>query len=940
MLCVLHQCLTAAAAAAAASASTSDDFAALSELIPQVVTLLNQLQTLITQQQQQQQQGEAAGGGSTSTGGISGLLPSKSEDAWQLQQQQLWLLLLWQDLLSLPAAVSQLQQQQLTAAAAQLLLLALHGRGEDTGLELAPGSSVSEQGAAAAALVKLAAWPPPAAAAAGGDEDISPAAAAADVGASSSMLALSSCADTLLQLLRGTASNTAAATAAAPGAVTAAAAAGDSGLLRSRAVGLLGLLAGSSAAAAWQVLQWLKQQVVLHVRQAAWVSHNTVLLCLGQVDVGVTLWQQLHECTGAGQQHYLFPAYMPSCLTSTNPYPPPPLSLQAELSTVLPILNHSCLPALPQDLSPPHSAQAAAFCSDLLEAWQQQQQLVVSPLLPGCSSDTSEVSPAADAVLQSCLLLGQLTARCSLDDERSLLLLVCAWIAQAAAGTDAALGMDVDTQLPTTGPVCIVLSVLAGGRPGLLIAPSTMDLVQAMASLAISSSSSWIDSTAAAVAVGGVLNKSLGLQTQLQRQGGEGAAAAAGGSAVQPEELLAVVLPVLTQPLLTLQQQQQQQGSEVAAAAAVRALGWTARGLALQRHDGWQDIMRQWVLPVLMMNDGAGVEAGVQGSPTQQQQQGAAPAAALSALDWAAADFFSVLVSAIGLLQGTAASSSSSSSSSAGSSAGSSSRDVIDAASGGHRLSLHSMIRPLWQQKTFVLALQALQEAAAAAPQQQLQDQQQQQQQQGEGVWLAIASLISAAPGAFSAAGEHHMLLLQSVVHLLRAWDAVLGLEGSGSCLKEGQQGAAVLGGRSGSEGGGQVVVQQARLLQLLRSCLLMLGDALSSGGEGAVEEFGSHVEILLQTLCGCAVLNPARGVPAVPAAAGRQQQLRKRVVQLAAGVREVAVMCLTSCMSLPYHLLHTHRRQVLAAVMVALDDNRRAVRKAAVVCRGSWSSS
>jgi hypothetical protein len=224
------------------------------------------------------------------------------------------------------------------------------------------------------------------------------------------------------------------------------------------------------------------------------------------------------------------------------------------------------------------------------------------------------------------------------------------------------------------------------------------------------------------------------------------------------------------------------------------------------------------------------------------------------------------------------------------------------------------MARPLWQQKTFVLALQALQTAAAAAPEGVAAAATQQQQR---GVWLAVASLLSAVPLGLAAAGQDHaLLLLQCVVHLESIWQAVV----SGSPVRAaGQEGPEVL-----------------RLLQLMHSCLLMLGDAISRGAEGS-DQLGSQVELLLATLCKFVQLQPGK---AIAAAEQQQQQVHRQAVLLSAGVREVALMCLTGCMGLPYHTLHPHRRQVLAAVMVALDDDRRAVRKAAVACRSAWSSS
>jgi hypothetical protein len=57
-----------------------------------------------------------------------------------------------------------------------------------------------------------------------------------------------------------------------------------------------------------------------------------------------------------------------------------------------------------------------------------------------------------------------------------------------------------------------------------------------------------------------------------------------------------------------------------------------------------------------------------------------------------------------------------------------------------------------------------------------------------------------------------------------------------------------------------------------------------------------------------------------------------------AADVREVALLCLSGAMGIPYHLLHPYRKRVVQVVTAALDDDRRAVRRAAVKCRRVWS--
>ena len=57
------------------------------------------------------------------------------------------------------------------------------------------------------------------------------------------------------------------------------------------------------------------------------------------------------------------------------------------------------------------------------------------------------------------------------------------------------------------------------------------------------------------------------------------------------------------------------------------------------------------------------------------------------------------------------------------------------------------------------------------------------------------------------------------------------------------------------------------------------------------------------------------------------------------AAMRVLSLQCLVSSMDLPYHLLHPLRKQVLAAVLSAVDDDKRRVRQEAVKCRRVWSS-
>lgn len=57
------------------------------------------------------------------------------------------------------------------------------------------------------------------------------------------------------------------------------------------------------------------------------------------------------------------------------------------------------------------------------------------------------------------------------------------------------------------------------------------------------------------------------------------------------------------------------------------------------------------------------------------------------------------------------------------------------------------------------------------------------------------------------------------------------------------------------------------------------------------------------------------------------------------AEVRVVSVQCLAAMLKMPYHLLHPQRKQVVAALALAVDDNKRNVRLEAIRCRKAWVS-
>lgn len=57
------------------------------------------------------------------------------------------------------------------------------------------------------------------------------------------------------------------------------------------------------------------------------------------------------------------------------------------------------------------------------------------------------------------------------------------------------------------------------------------------------------------------------------------------------------------------------------------------------------------------------------------------------------------------------------------------------------------------------------------------------------------------------------------------------------------------------------------------------------------------------------------------------------------AEVRVVSMQCLAATLKMSYHLLHPYKKQVVAALAAAIDDNKRQVRLEAVKCRKAWVS-
>lgn len=565
--------------------------------------------------------------------------------------------------------------------------------------------------------------------------------------------------------------------------------------------------------------------------------------------------------------------------------------MQAGLGHCLAIVQAHCLPALPAELPPQQSAEAARSCAALLEAWQQCWQQQHQRQQQGGHAAAAD-SSSTDSEVTSSMFVAQLLAKCRAEDQQQLMLTGCEWAVAAAAA---------QTQ-QGSGPAGFAAAVLAAVRPGLLTASSILDLAAALAHLSTSawptdadvsgshSSSSSSDShqwasLASGVALAGIVNKVISHHSKQAAQAG-----------VSADALLAAVQPPLLAPLQQLQQQAdgpaavaatgaEQQQTARAALGAVRALAWLARALAMQRHESWLQCMHP-ALALLSVLPAAGCD------PLQQQ------------LLWAAAEACAVLVAS-----GDAAVPGSG----AGTSAASAGRDAeqqqvqLSAGQLGLQLSLHVAGRLLWQQRAFTMMLQSLLGATAAAGAD-AGAKQQQQEEAGVGPWLAAACLLSAAPAAVVDAENAQVLplLLQCLARLRGLWAA-------------------------GGAGGGP------RLLQLLQACLGMVGQALLAGGEHC-EVLGKDAEALLTVLCGLARLLPPPPADAAGAERAAAQQ-RQRLLLAAACVQEAALACLAACISgLPYHLLHPHKRRVLAVVADALDDDRRAVRRAAVAARASWT--
>lgn len=228
--CVLRAVAAAVTSSSAANGDDESSYAALASVVPDVAEMLIALQLLLQQQ----------------AGSSCSDVPDY--DLQQAEQLGIWIVLAWQDLVSLPHEIAPLSQQQLNTAAQQLVQLALHSSSHSSNvvkLELDPegNSSYFLAAAAATALTALAAWSPAADAdkstAACGMQAVKQQAAPVLLAAFNGGSSSSSNVDQVLNALK-----------------------------------LLQQVAGSSAAAAWEVLGWLRPLVLQHLHMDDMVSTN------------------------------------------------------------------------------------------------------------------------------------------------------------------------------------------------------------------------------------------------------------------------------------------------------------------------------------------------------------------------------------------------------------------------------------------------------------------------------------------------------------------------------------------------------------------------------------------------------------------------------------------------------------------------------------------
>lgn len=191
----------------------------------------------------------------------------------------------------------------------------------------------------------------------------------------------------------------------------------------------------------------------------------------------------------------------------------------------------------------------------------------------------------------------------------------------------------------------------------------------------------------------------------------------------------------------------------------------------------------------------------------------------------------------------------------------------------------NAVTRPLWQQRTYTIAIAAL--IAALSP-----------EHAGNGATAMEVDETHQLPSPFIVGLGR---VLASAPHTVVRNDAVRAVPWLTRCLAE-------LGG---------VVTSPSVNASLLAPLLTALIDILDSD-VGKREAQGSLIRL----------------VPAVVALTAYRPS---------PGVREAALRCLQALLKLPYSALHPYRREILTAVAAATDDNKRTVRATAAKCREAW---
>ncbi|GLI64418.1 hypothetical protein VaNZ11_007629 [Volvox africanus] len=265
-----------------------------------------------------------------------------------------------------------------------------------------------------------------------------------------------------------------------------------------------------------------------------------------------------------------------------------------------------------------------------------------------------------------------------------------------------------------------------------------------------------------------------------------------------------------------------------------------------------------------------------------------------------------------------------------------------EASAGGVSLAArapHALCRVLWKQRTYSLCLQALEARYYRDTQQrrQLQD-------PPTAVWMplhlavAISRLAGSAPRHMCRTDATRLapLLLRSIQSLCRALHSGVGarLAEPDAALAAGALRDALVVLRDWIEAPRDTASEQLR--RVLKDKVGELVDCVCAAAlVGANAAPGSRVQrpgapaAVTAWSASCSAAAGGSISPALPPALD---------AALAASVREEALQCCSGLVdSLPYHVLHPRRQQVLDCVMRRLDDDKRSVRQLAVRARRVW---